>query len=387
MRALGKWLGRTLLVLFIGAVALGLWKREEITRLLAVNSLFDEGNIVENFSNMQALFPIAPLPLSSATPSPLPQGAKAELPATVDQWLDARSVTSLLVLKDGEIVFEEYYQGTKPEDLRISWSVAKSYLSALMGIMLEEGAIASLDDLASDYTPSLADAAYDGVTIRQVLTMSSGVEFDEDYLDYHSDINRMGRVLALGHTMDDFALSITQTFTEPGSDWQYTSIDTHVLGMVIRGATGRSIPELLNEKILQPLALEQEPHYLTDGAGTAFVLGGLNFTTRDYARFGQMIAQGGEWRGRQIVPRDWILASTSPQAPTGPGEFKYGYQWWMPEDLREREYLGRGIYGQYIYISEPEGVVIVSTAADRKFRSPEVSRENIDIFRQIVDGL
>ena len=122
----------------------------------------------------------------------------------------------------------------------------------------------------------------------------------------------MGRALALGGELDDFTASLKDTFTTPGSQWQYVSIDTHVIGMVIRGATGRSIPDLLSEKIITPLGLEQAPYYVTDGDGVAFVLGGLNITTRDYARFGQMILQDCEWQGEQIIPADWIAESTAP---------------------------------------------------------------------------
>ena len=145
--------------------------------------------------------------------------------------------------------------------------------------------------------------------------MASGVTFDEDYFDFNSDINRMGRVVALGGTLDDFAASFTDRFAEPGETWQYVSIDTHVIGMVIRGATGRSVTGLLQEKILAPLGLESGGYYITDGAGVAFVLGGLNFTTRDFARFGQMILQNGKYGGKQVVPADWVAASMPPARP------------------------------------------------------------------------
>lgn len=217
--------------------------------------------------------------------------------------------------------------------------------------------------------------------------MSSGVTFDEDYLDYDSDINRMGRVLALGGRMDDFAASLTETFTAPGTQMQYTSIDTHVLGMVIRGATGRDIPALLSEKIIAPLGVEATPYYVTDGVGVVFVLGGLNLRTRDYARFGQMIEQDGMWQGKQIVPADWIDTAICPTAKTSPGEIGYGYQWWVPVGaVPGREVTGRGVYGQYLYIDKDAHVVIVVTAADRKFRDPGVTDASIDTLRRITQA-
>ncbi len=393
MRTFGKWLGRSLLALILAAIVVGLWKREEITRLLAVNTLFDPDKIVSNFSGMGNAFLTAPI-ATNGEPSDLPLGDPAVLPTATETWIKDRSVTSLLVLQNGQIVFEDYFLGTGPDDHRISWSVAKSYLSALFGILLDEGSIASLDDPVTKYAPALKGGAYDGTTLKNVLQMSSGVLFDENYLDQSSDINRMGRILALGGKMDVFAAELTDTFAAPGEMWQYVSIDTHVVGMVVRGATGRSVADLLSEKIIAPLGLEGSPYYLTDGVGTAFVLGGLNFTTRDYARFGQMFLQGGQWDGTQIVPTDWALSSTTPSAPaaapTAPasGDFyDYGYQWWIPKDARPREYLARGIYGQYIYINEPENIVIVSTAADRRFRDPGIDPGNVEMFRTIVDSL
>lgn len=387
MRTFIKWLLRLVLALALAALVVGFWKREELTRLMAVNSLFSEERIVQNFSNMDQAFLTLPLDRGEGPTAPLPYGPEWELPPQVSAWVEDRAVTSLLVMQGGEIRYENYFLGTAPEDRRISWSVAKSFLSALTGLLLAEGAIESLDDPVTRYVPALEGSAYDGVSLRQVLQMSSGVTFDEDYLDFNSDINRMGRVLALGGSMDAFAAGLTETFAPPGETWQYVSIDTHVVAMALRGATGRSLTDLMTEKIIQPLGLERTPAYVTDGEGTAFALGGLNLTTRDYARFGQMILQGGQWQGRQIVPADWIAESTRASAPTEAGRIGYGYQWWIPDGSPPGTYMARGIYGQYIWIDEAAEVVIVTTAADRSFRAEGVSERNVAIFRQITESL
>lgn len=363
---------------------IGLWRWEEIKRLRAVHSLFHENRIISNFSNMPTLFNHRVIPKGTGPISVLEKGAPLTMPDSYTKWVDERTITSTLVLKDGKIVHEAYYRGTTVKDRRISWSVAKSYMSALFGILVHEGAIASLDDAVTKYCPQLIGGAYDGVTVLNVLQMSSGITFNEDYLDYDSDINRMGRILALGGKMDDFAAGLTERFAGPGETWQYTSIDTHVLGMVVRGATGRDIVDLMSEKLMTPLGLEQTPIYLTDGVGVAFVLGGLNLTTRDYARFGQMILQNGLWQDKQIVPADWVAASTVASAPTAPGELGYGYQWWMPVGAPPGEFMGRGIYGQALYVDQPAGVLIVSTAADRQFREEGVDMLHINMFRAIV---
>ena len=237
----------------IAAIAVGLWKREEITRLLAVNSLFEAERIVTNFSNMDAAFLTRAVSRGNGPVTPLPMGETTTLPEGTADWIADRRVTALVVLKDGMITHESYHEGTGPDDLRVSWSVAKSFLSLLFGILHGEGTIPDLDAQVTDYVPSLAETAYRDASIRDVLQMESGVLFDEDYLDFNSDINRMGRVLALGGTMDGFAQSITESFATPGAQMQYTSIDTHIIGMVIRAATGQDIPSLLSERLIGPM--------------------------------------------------------------------------------------------------------------------------------------
>lgn len=379
------------LALVLLAVVLGLWQREKITRLMAVNSLFAEEKIVANFISMDSMFDTAPL-ATAPTPNRLARGTDMAMPAGFATWAEDRAVTGIVVLKDGNIRHETYPMTAQAEDdpaasRRISWSVAKSFLSVLVGVLKEDGSIESLDDPVVKYAPALAGSAYHTATLRDVLQMASGVTFNEDYLDFNSDINRMGRILALGGSMDGFAENLQDTFAEPGTDWRYVSIDTHVVGMVVRGATGRSIPDLLGEKVIAPLGLSQQPYYITDGHGVAFVLGGLNLTTRDYALFGHMIASGGISFGTRIVSDDWIIQSTRASAPTDASAIGYGYQWWIPAGATDGQFMARGIYGQYIYIDRPRGVVIAVNGADRRFRDDGVSRQNIAMFRAIAEAL
>ncbi len=154
--------------------------------------------------------------------------------------------------------------------------------------------------------------------------------------------------------------------------------------MVIRGATGRNIPELMVEKLLAPLGLEADPAMLTDGYGVAFVLGGLNLRTRDYARMGQLFLQNGMWNGVQVVPADWVAQSTIDSAPNTPEQTGYGFQWWMPADGTEGEFFARGVYGQYIYVNQPTGVVVALNSADRGFTEYGANLQNIAMFREIT---
>jgi CubicO group peptidase (beta-lactamase class C family) len=383
------WVRRTIGALLAGTMVVAggaFWMRDEIARLWAVNTLFEPDRIVANFSRMDHAFHSVALPPTDAA-SPLPLGPGIELGEEVEAWIAERSVTGLVVLRDGRIVHESYHLGTEPHDRRISWSVAKSFLSLLAGVIVAEGAV-SPDDPVTKHAPALAGSAYDGVTLRDVLAMCSGVAFDEDYLDPGSDINRMGRVLALGGSMDEFAAGLRERTRPPGKLMEYVSIDTHVIGMVLRGATGRDIPELMAEKITGPMGISsglEAAYYLTDGEGTAFVLGGLNMTTRDYARLGLLVAEDGRVGARQVVPPNWIDESTTPRAPTLPGAPRYGYQWWLPADARPGEVVARGIYGQHVYVDRTRGVVVAMNAADRGFRDPGVWEGNIEMFRAIAD--
>ncbi len=381
-----KWILRILAALLAALVVVAILNRDALMRLGAVNTLFDADRIVHNFSNMDALFETTPIPVQGRA-APLPDGAPMALPDDWEAWLDRRGVTGIVVLKDGAVVHETYRLGTARNDLRISWSLAKSYLSALFGIVLARGDIDDIDDPVTRYVPALTGSAYDGVTIRHVLQMSTGVEFDEDILDFWSDINKMGRIIALGGSMDAFTGRLDARDAAPGERWKYVSIDTHVLAMVLRAATGRSLPDLMADHVLTPLGTIRDPYYLTDGYGVAFALAGLNLTTRDYARMGEMFRMGGAFQGRRIVPEAWVEESTRPSAKTEAGKLRYGYQWWMSADPREGEFMARGVYGQYVYIDRASGVVIAVNAADLNFREDGAYRDSEDMFRGIAARL
>lgn len=384
MKGLARWAIRAGMAAALPVAGLAWWKRDEIARLREVNRLFEPDRIVSNFSNMPALFHSRVIDRGNGPVSELARGDDDGLPAGVGDWIERRSVTALVKLRHGQITHESYFLGTKPEDLRISWSMAKSFLSATFGILHHQGVIPDLDAPLTRFAPDLKATAYDGVSIRDALMMSSGVAFNEDYLDFHSDINKMGRVLAMGRSMNAFAASLKTREADPGARMLYVSIDTHVLGMVIAGATGADPAEVMGELLIEPMGLEASPVMLTDGKGVSFVLGGLNLRTRDYARFGQMFLQKGFWNGRQIVPEAWVAPSTVLQAPKGEG---YGYQWWVPVDTAEHggDYFARGIYGQHVYISPAHDVVVAINAADRLFKQEGVEEENLAMLRRIAE--
>ena len=394
----------------IGAMALGAlvfggafiaFNWDNIERLKTANTLFDADKIVHNFSHMNEAFLHQQLEASPA-PFIFPEAFEA-LPETVsingqernlNKVLSDLDTTALLILKDGKVLSETYYKGTAQDDLRVSWSVAKSFMSGLYGAALESGAIKSLDDKVEDYVPSLKGSAYEGATLRNVLNMASGISFDENYMDAKSDINDMGRLLALGGSMDGYAAGLTAKDVPAGERWKYVSIDTHVAAMVLREATGKSLHQLFNESYSAHLGFEKAPIYLTDGKNVAFALGGLNLTTRDYAKFGQMFLQGGEFNSAQVIPAEWVKASTVHSAPNiGDRGVGYGYQWWIPmpqEGANKGDFMACGIYGQYIYVNPARGIVIAKNAADREFAYAQDGyghsmNVNMDMFRSLAD--
>jgi len=277
--------------------------------------------------------------------------------------------------------------------------MSKSFVSALTGLALANGDIESIDDPVTRYAPLLKGSAYDGVPLRHVLNMASGITFDENYLDPGSDINKMGTVLALGGSLDEFAAEQEGITRPSGAAWQYCSIDMHVVSMVLRAATGKTLQEYFVENLWSRIGASADAKYSTDSEGNAFALGGLNVRTRDYALFGELIRNQGKRGDEQIIPAEWVAASTSqsaPEAAKGEGvstedgsAFGYGYQWWLPSHSDD-EFFAVGVYGQYIYINPKAGIVIAKNAAHREFMSADEKGEsymaqNITLFRAIAE--
>jgi CubicO group peptidase (beta-lactamase class C family) len=338
--------------------------------------LFRGAPQVQNFREMATIYPVRVIRRSSQ-PAPFDAGQPIALPSGFEfhgqrldtaQFLDEMETTGLLVLKDGRIVFERYWHGNDATTQSISWSVGKSFVSALVGAAIDEGAIGSVEDPVTRYAPMLANGgAYDGVRLKDVLQMSSGARWNEDYSDPDSDIGKWGVVLSEGGSIDAFAASLTRE-CEPGTLNRYNTTDTHVLGMAVRGATRRSLTEYLREKLWEPLGAEADAFWVVDGTGAEMAGGGLNAVLRDYARLGELYRNGGVWRGRRLLSEAWVKASVTPDAPhvmPGPQKTGYGFQWWVP-DL-SGVFSAIGVYNQFVWVDPPSRSVIAHTAAFRRY--------------------
>lgn len=372
-----------------------------IERLYTAITLYDEDKIADNFISMPQAFNATTLQPSS-TPYSFPEAYAPfddELAIAVDghtesiqAFLRASRTTSLLVLHKGKIVYEYYGEtGTKAQP-HISFSVAKSFVSALVGIAYEQGLIADLEQPVTDYVPELIGTGYDSVPIKDILQMSSGVHFNEDYADFNSDINRFSRAIAFGTSLDDFSASLKSTRT-PGEYHKYVSIDTQVLGMLLVRATNTSLTEYAQTHLWEPLGMQDTAYWLSDDQGMELALGGLNITARDYAKFGWMYANQGRFNGVQVVPEQWVIDSVTADAPhLLPGDnpnsnssYGYGYQWWLPVG-GDDEFMAQGIYHQYIYIDPDAATVIVKTSANHAYndRQQRWAARHLSMFRTLT---
>ncbi len=295
------------------------------------------------------------------------------------KYLDSSYTQGFLFIQNDTIQYENYWSGQKEDIKHISWSMSKSYVSALFGIAMEEGYIKSIDQTVDEYLPELKGSGYDGVKIKDVLQMASGLKFDENYGDPKSDISRYWEGFVMGKSQDAFASTLVNQ-RPPGTYNEYVSINTHVLGMIIVKATGRSLTDYLEEKIWKPLGCEFDAYWLVDGAGMEMALGGLNACLRDYAKIGRLYLNKGNWNGTQIVPASWVEQSASP----GIG---YGYQWWIP-DGNDGEYMAIGVFNQMIYVNPTTNTVIVKNSANKNYydgTNPyRSSLVHLELFRKLA---
>ena len=356
---------------------------------------------VSTFRHIDRLFPSSRIE-PSTHPRPLPPAARplgeVRFRSKGRSWdlfdyLAVNRVAGLLVLKDGAIARELYQYGNTPRTRWMSMSVAKSITSTLVGVALRDGRIGSLDDRVTRYVGALKGSAYDDVSIRQLLTMTSGVRWNEAYTDPTSDRRHLleaqiaqkpGAALAL--------MASLPRATPAGSALNYSTGDTIVAGQLVHDATGMPLSKYLSERIWKPYGMESEATWWLTAPGGPEVAGsGFSATLRDYGRFGQYIAEHGVIAGRDTLPEGWVRDAGSPTTLTTGKRIDYGYFWWPTTATADTPDPGRsfqavGIFGQFIYVNPDERVVIVVWSAQSKPEGMDIVDDQ-DFFAAVVRAL
>ena len=293
-------------------------------------------------------------------PSALPPGPPLKLPLDVDAYLAGQRSAALIVLHDGKVRLERYGLDFDAKGRWTSFSVAKSITSVLVGAALRDGHIRSMDDKVSDYIPQMKGSAYDDVSIRQLLTMTSGVRWNEDYADPNSDVARFNN-----HQPEDGVEALVSYLRRlpreapAGTRWNYSTGETNLVGILVSQATKRPLAEYLSEKIWKPAGMEQQATWVLSKTGQEISGCCIQAATRDFARFGLFVLNGARAGVQGIVPDGRLADATTERTGIGQPGRGYGYQWWTYGD---GSFTARGIFGQGIFIDPKRRLVIASNA-------------------------
>jgi len=297
---------------------------------------------------------------AGGTPMALPAGAPLELPLDVAAYMAGQRSAALLVVHDGKVRLERYGLDFDAQGRWTSFSVAKSITSTLVGAAIRDGHIRSMDDKVSAYIPQMQGSAYDDVSIRQLLTMTSGVRWNENYSDPNSDVARFNK-----HVPEEGVDALVSYLRKlprevpAGTRWHYSTGETNLVGVLLAQATKKPLATYLSETIWRPAGMEHDATWILNRSGQEISGCCIQAATRDFARFGLFILDGARVGGRSIVPEGWLAEATSTRTGIGQPGRGYGYQWWTYED---GSYAARGIFGQGLFIDPKRRIVIASNA-------------------------
>jgi CubicO group peptidase (beta-lactamase class C family) len=289
------------------------------------------------------------------------KGEPLQLTVDVDAYMASQRVAGLIIVQDNKIRLEKYALGYNASGRWTSFSVAKSFTSTLAGAAVRDRYVKSLDDKVTAYISGLKGSVYDDVTVRQLLTMTSGVKWNEEYSDPKSDF-----ALEAKHQADpgmDVSVSYMRRLEREapaGSKWLYKTGETNLLGVLVSQATGKTLSDYLSEKIWKPYGMEQDAAWMLGSTGHERSGYGISAALRDYARFGQFIAEGGKVHGKSILPSDWLAQATTKRADIGAPGRGYGYQWWTYDD---GSFTASGIFGQSVFI-DPKRKLVIATSGN-----------------------
>lgn len=336
-------------------------------------AVLGEENAAYNHRNMDEFFQHHIV--SAGQRVPLPR-APHDLPAlTVEGFegdlaahLERNKTTALMIIKDGTVLFENHWQGGDTESRYTSWSAAKSFTSTMVGIALQKGLIKSLEDRADAYAPKLRGTAFEGVTIRQLMNMSSGMKIDKLNLPggaQAGDTVAMMQDWIVWQTAFSDQIANFERAAQPGTVWSYNNLDTHALLMVVEGAGGAQYAQLVSDWLWQPLGAVADATWLTnadspDAEAIGFCC--LQARAEDYARLGLLMLADGQWNGQRLLPEGWVADVTTVDEPYLQ-EKGYQLQWWI-DMQRQGVFAARGRWGQSVYVSQPHNVVVVRMSVD-----------------------
>jgi CubicO group peptidase (beta-lactamase class C family) len=339
---------------------------------------WDQAQRDANFPHMEEHFP-GTTAKASPHPYPLRSGKPLKLEG-VDAFMAANNTAGLIVVQDGRIRLERYARGYSRAGRYTSFSVAKSLTSTLVGAAIRDGFITSVDDPLTRYIPALAGSAYDGVSIRQVLTMTSGVKWNEDYTDPNSDVALMyAKPVPPGMDPTVAYLRTLPREAPPGTKWVYKTGETNLIGVLVQAATGKTLTDYAEAKIWRPFGMERDLFWMVDASGRD--IGGccLSASLRDYARIG-LFALGG---GKGVVPDGWFADATKAWSPVGDGR-GYGFQWWINAD---GSFQAQGIFGQLIHVDAKRRLVIAMSSAWPKATGRDLSSARAEFLARIKAAL
>lgn len=368
---------------------------ERLSLLYRSLQSFKDENLAYTFQHTPEIQPTVTIQGSAA---PL-EFAKEENIALVDgfqfegsfyptePFLQDTKTSALLVIQDDVIRYENYFFGGDEATVFSSNSMGKSFVSALMGFAVADGFIDSVNDPLGKYIPEFVGTDLENIPIKACLQMASGIDFNED-----TDMNSFSMRTLMGTP----AMEVIAGYgvQEPPFTYRrYLSINTEILGQVIKNATGKGLGEYMEEKLWTRIGSAHDA-YWTLNNGTELANGGLSISLRDYARFARLYLHEGNWNGEQLLPRDWIRDSLDISADyskpgannDGYNAIGYGYQWWVPEG-DQGEFMAIGVYGQFLYVNPEQNVIIVKVNADPDFMAEHYELKHVEFFRAIADGL
>jgi CubicO group peptidase (beta-lactamase class C family) len=386
-----KWILGLLALLIAGAAVFWFTADKETRGLIAAmptnrDVLFwndEERNAAFRAMDRLPILAKANTVAAGGQPLPLPQGTTLIPDADLAAFMQDQKSAAVVIIQDGKIRNERYGLGFDAKGRWTSFSVAKSFTSTLVGAAIRDGYIRSLDDKVTEYIQDLKGSPYDDVTVAQLLTMTSGVKWNEDYSDPKSDVALFNNHKAAPGM--DATVSYMRTLPREapaGSKWVYKTGETNLIGVLVSQATGRPLSAYLSEKIWKPFGMEQQATWLLGSTGSEISGCCMQAATRDFARFGLFMLGGGVAGGKPVLPNGWIAAATSKQAETGRGEdgFDYGYQWWT---LDNGAYAARGIFGQGIFIDPKRKLVIASNANWPKATDAALDAARTAFYRKV----